>query len=298
VKSVSMPWTRMFFNSACPCGSGQKSFKCCWRGDGQWEKTPVGPVVIPANSEPSVVNDRCYLSVLGNCSSRITKEHFISRNILERLTNSTLRIEGAGHIFGGKDTVEIGIDGFSAKVPCDKHNSALGALDSAAEAAFSTIEALKDNLLRFSKGSRIMKSLHISSGLDIERWMVKVYCGLLAAGKIRSKSGRALEMAQVGQPLIESLVGTQALAFPLGLYLHSFADQPRRLGGISIGTVQLADGSDGVGGLMLSLGPINLVLVVSEQYGRTFIDKNWFRHQTLSWKINEKGSRVTYLFTY
>jgi hypothetical protein len=57
-------------------------------------------------------NDRCYLSPLGYCGTKITKEHFISRTILERVTTGTLRFEGAGHFFGGKQNIEIGIDDF------------------------------------------------------------------------------------------------------------------------------------------------------------------------------------------
>jgi hypothetical protein len=106
-----------------------KSFKCCWRGDGRWEKTPVGTISLPPVSVPPSENDCCYLSFLGNCSAKITKEHFVSRNILERITTDRLTFENAGHFFGGKERGEIEINDFSAKVLCDIHNRALSILD-------------------------------------------------------------------------------------------------------------------------------------------------------------------------
>jgi hypothetical protein len=127
----------------------------------------------------------------------MTREHFLSRNILERITTDTLRFENAGHFFGGRDTVDIGIDSFSAKVLCDKHNSALSNLDAAAGAAFSSIEALgKDVIDSASLENSRRSCFHLSSGVDIERWLIKVYCGLVAAQRIRSASGRVVGLSR------------------------------------------------------------------------------------------------------
>jgi hypothetical protein len=166
MKSNIVGWTSRFSRGPCPFGSGTPAHKCCWRGMGRWEKSPVGIIEAP---ETNFMHERCYLASLGNCGPKMTKEHFISRNILERITTSTLKFENAEHFFGGKATVEIGVDAFSSKVLCDNHNSALSDLDTAAGCAFSTIETLTANVVRAATTPAPIKSFHIASGLDMER---------------------------------------------------------------------------------------------------------------------------------
>ena len=264
MKSPSIPWTRKLFYGNCPCGSGSKSYKCCWRGDGAWEKAPVGAIVLPKTSNPPLLNERCYLSSYGDCSTKITREHFISRTILEKITTSRLTIRDAPHFFGGKNHVEIGIDDFVAKVLCDVHNPLLGDLDAALGIAFSNMDALAKEMLRPPRPNELVRFFRISSGLDIERWMIKVYCGMVAAGRIRGISGKIVQRSAVPLVFFDALVGVNDLPSPLGLYYHAFTGQTRNLDPmISIGTVQLTDGSGDVGGLLLSMGPMNFVLVTS-----------------------------------
>jgi hypothetical protein len=243
------------------------------------------------------VNPSCYLSSMSNCSAKLTKEHFISRNILKKITKDTLKFENAGHFFGGKSFVEIRPDQFASKVLCDNHNSALSPLDAAAGLAFERIEELTKDIIGISLKGYSLNSFHIASGIDIERWMIKVFYGLVAAGKIRSASGRIVKLDSFSPSLLPALMGSTVLEPPLGLYMHSFAGQTRK-SGLSFGTIQLTDGSEEVGGLLLALGLMNLVLVTSHRYNQTFTDSSWYRHQTLAFNINQKSSRVRYLFTY
>lgn len=293
MKSDSLRWTRDCLGKKCPCGSGNIADTCCWRGDGCWEKTPVGKLAI---KETMIVNPSCYLSRMSNCSAKISREHFISKNILEKLTKDTLIFENAGHFFGGKSHAEIGIDGFASKVLCDNHNSVLSPLDTAAGAAFQRIEELTKDMLRADKGYKL-NSFHVASGIDIERWMIKVFCGLVAAGKIRSASGRIEQLSSLPDELLEALMGATLLQPPLGIYMHTFVGQIRK-SGLSFGTIKLTDGSDQVGGLLLSLGMMNLVLVTSQRYTQTFNEPSWYRHQTLTFDVKHKGSRIRFIFTY
>jgi len=244
------------------------------------------------------VHEKCYLSPTGNCGAKITREHFISRNILERIATSTLKFENMGHFFGGKSSVEVGIDAFSAKVLCDAHNSALSALDEEAGSAFSKVEDLGRDLILVNAAEKVVKSFYLSSGIDLERWMVKVYCGLVAAGKIRGIGGTVVRRDTIPLCFFESLLGRSTLGSPLGLHMHSFVGQKRSVGGFTFATIQLTDGSDGVGGLMLSLGLMNLVLVTSPGFGQTFTEPTWYRHPTLLFNVRQNGCRVAYLFTY
>jgi hypothetical protein len=262
---------------------------------GRWEKVPVGPVKV---AETGFAHERCYLSSLGHCGTKMTRKHFISRNILEKITSSTLRFENAAHFFAGKETLEIGIDGFSSKVLCDNHNSALSDLDTAAGLAFSRIEALTADVLRNATSKESMKSLYVVSGIDIERWLLKVYCGLIAAKKIRTQSGAILQTDPLQAHLLQSLMGNVSLCAPLGLHTHAFPGQQLQAGRISFSTIKLTDGSDEVGGLMLSLGLISLVLITSIKFGEIFTEPNWYRHQTLAWNLKQRQTRISFLFTY
>jgi len=132
----------------------------------------------------------------------------------------------------------------------------------------------------------------------MERWMIKVYCGLVAAKKIRGISGQIVQRNVLGLHLLKSLLGADYLPEPLGLYVHRFVGQELRASGLSFGTIQLTDGSDEVGGLMLSLGLMSFVLVTSQRYGRAFNNPNWHRHQSLAWNVKQGKTRVAYLFTY
>lgn len=57
--------------------------------------------------------------------------------------------------------------------------------------------------------------------------------------------------------------------------------QTLRLGGLAFGTIKLMDGADEVGGLMLSLGPMNFVLITSTAFGHRrvmpppYIPREW-----------------------
>jgi hypothetical protein len=229
------------------------------------------------------------MATLGGCGEKITREHFVSRNILERITTDTLHFENARHFFGGKDVTEIGIDAFSAKVLCDQHNSRLTDLDTSAGLALESIESLADDFSRLN--TLKSDSFRLCSGIDMERWMVKVYCGLVAAKKIRSKSGQMLKGTELDPQLLQALVGNIALPAPMGLYIHRFAGQTVAAKRLQFGTIQLT-GSDGVGGFMLSLGVMNFVLVTSQRYGETFYEKNWYRHQELAWNLKSGQNRM------
>lgn len=128
--------------------------------------------------------------------------------------------------------------------------------------------------------------------------MIKVYCGLVAAKKIRSRSGQNIQRSALDTRLLGCLLGKESLPSPFGLYVETFIGQKLRPGGLSFGTIQLTDGSDEVGGLILSLGLMTFVLVTSPRYGQTFHNPNWHRHQSLAWNVKQGAVKVAYLFTY
>jgi hypothetical protein len=275
---------------ACPCGSGIPAKRCCWRSFNRWRKASVGRFDIQNSNS---AHPKCYLSPMGGCSDKITKEHFISRNILEKLDPKTVRIQNAGHMFGGKDDITIGHDSFSAKVLCDYHNSLLSPLDDVAGKMFLDAESIVE---LFVKNMNINR-LYIASGTDLERWMVKVYCGLVAAHAIRGADGKYVDVSEI-TPLLPSLIGESCLNPPFGLYFFHYQGQNLTAKQGQISTIQISDGSGDVGGIILALSVLNVVLVTSNKFGHVFTNENWHRHLNVPWNINMPFRRCAYVFTF
>lgn len=219
----------------------------------------------------------------------------MSKSILQQISSKTLLFEGAGHFFGGKQSVEVSVNDFAAKVLCDTHNNALSRLDTVAGNTFSTLN-LTSQAMRATPLTAL-QSFHLSSGIDIERWMIKVYCGLVAAGKIREDTGNVLNKSSLSMDLFDALLGHHPLPAPLGLYHHSYVGQTRRLDGLKLGTIMLTDGSGDVGGFLLSLGFFEFALITSMDYGKRFNEPNWHRHPNLLLNL-KKPARIAYLLSF
>jgi hypothetical protein len=156
---------------------------------------------------------RCYASRLGTCSSKITKEHYVSHGVLKRFGD---RITIIGATWLGKGPKTIPIATFAPKVLCEAHNATLSALDNTAKNVF-------DALLDFDAelSPRATSPAHRSvrvSGWEFERWFLKVYCGMHAAGHLK-------EPGVIPEYVIESLFNDTPLPMDLGLYMAGHIGQ-------------------------------------------------------------------------
>ena len=116
----------------------------------------------------------------------------------------------------------------------------------------------------------------------MERWLIKVFCGLVAAKKVRGTTGKLNQRSELEQDLIPALFGTVPLRPPLGLYVNTFAGQILEPGHLSFATLQYTDGSGDVAGLVLTLGVVNFLLITSPRFTLDAPSKaRWHRHQTL-----------------
>lgn len=166
-----------FRNVPCPCGSANKAKKCCWTANG-WKKKPLGRLTEPGEGE--VGHQRCYARALGGCSDRISGEHYFSRTILQDF--SSIRVSGPKWIREG-ETRQVGLSSLVAKILCQHHNSCLGSLDSEGGRFFA---ALRDFDAGLHDHPLHSASEAIFAGEDIERWLLKCLCGLLASGSLRT----------------------------------------------------------------------------------------------------------------
>ena len=117
----------------------------------------------------------CFLRGYGNCSPKISREHYISATVLQTLsTNNTIQVSGLSWQTTGT-LQNIGVQALQSKILCDAHNSGLSALDNIGGQLFRTLDAIDKEPLSLPVVSQL-------DGASIERWLVKMLCGLTVAG--------------------------------------------------------------------------------------------------------------------
>jgi hypothetical protein len=154
-------------DSPCPCGSGASTSRCCL--------TPKGLRKVPASTAPpppktGKSNGSCYAGPLGDCNSKRSREHYISESLLHHLNrNNSLTISGFPWIEGEQQVLPP--SALAARVLCERHNTALSPLDAIALRLF---EAFDEEGAECS-GQQL---LYLFSGNDLERWLLKILCGM------------------------------------------------------------------------------------------------------------------------
>jgi len=123
---------------------------------------------------------RCYASRLGTCSPKITREHYVSHGVLKRF-GDTIAISGAPWL--GTQPKTIPVATFAPKVLCETHNTALSPLDDVAKRVFEALLDF-DADLRPPASPPQHRVVRVS-GWAFERWFLKVFCGMHAAGHLK-----------------------------------------------------------------------------------------------------------------
>jgi hypothetical protein len=187
-----------FHTDLCPCGSGLPMSKCCLTL--RTNTTPPPPV-----TEHS--NPRCYAKTLSDCDSKISREHYVSEGILS-LKNGALTVLGFPWQPNG-NLKKVSAQALTAKVLCKRHNTALSGLDSVAIKFF-----------KFLIGDNHNQNVLLINGNEIERWMLKMLCGLAASGNIAFNSQRSHSWTPPNQWL-QILFGNANIPSNCGLYYVS-----------------------------------------------------------------------------
>jgi hypothetical protein len=147
------------------------------------------------------------------------------------------------------------------RVLCDRHNSALSSLDEVGK----RLAALRKVVTAFKNGSATM-SFALFHGADVERFVLKTLCGLMAAHMLGAD-----DKTLPDQPPIEwlrILFGLDELGPRRGLYFGT-----KRVVGASDGRAVMAPlllqsratGAVAVGGLQLAFSDITLVLAMRDE---------------------------------
>jgi hypothetical protein len=154
-------------DTPCPCGTEKDAGRCCLTRSG-FVKKAAG--CSPPPPKTGRKNDGCYAAILGDCSPKLSREHFISASLLEYLNESkSLRVSGLPWLKGKEKVLPPAA--IAGRILCERHNSALSQLDSIAVKLF---RALDEEGVAGS-GKQLM---YLFSGHDIERWILKIVAGL------------------------------------------------------------------------------------------------------------------------
>jgi hypothetical protein len=121
---------------------------------------------------------KCYARADANCSTKISKEHFISKTLLRRIhRDNTAKI--AGLAWQAPETFQrVPIKGLASNILCERHNSALSDLD-------ATFGAFTQAISDFDRAKSKDRTEQKFSGSDIERWALKCLIGLTASGNLK-----------------------------------------------------------------------------------------------------------------
>lgn len=120
----------------------------------------------------------CYARSLGNCSTRLSREHYVSAAVL-RLLGEEHTISNASWLAPGQRSNPLPVEALSSRILCEHHNSSLSNLDNTAKSFFSEIlYALLE-----PDENRIIRQVTVD-GDTLERWLLKACCGALASGNL------------------------------------------------------------------------------------------------------------------
>jgi hypothetical protein len=147
-------------------------------------------------------NYECYARTLNDCSEEITREHFISKALLERLKG----FEGTGMAWN-PGPLPLGPNALRSWVLCKRHNNALSPLD-------GNIVQLYDLMRRF-QDRKLVGDL-VLDGEDIERWSIKAMCGLFASGIVEANGQPLDRSATIPKRYMRILFGYDRMPRQLG----------------------------------------------------------------------------------
>lgn len=249
----------------CPCGSNRPAAECCLTPAGLY-RAPVNTSPKPSRTGLSV--DKCYASCLGDCGGSLSREHYISESILRDLNQGKqLAVKGFPWLENPNEFKSLSPAALTARILCERHNSALSPLDTVAGSLFT--EILSPDAPR----------LRLFNGHDIERWLLKVLCGITVS---RNHGGGP---AVIPHELISILFSGSDFVGARGLYICRDAGH-RFMRGREVSCQTITRSTGEVSGIGVHVGGIECILSLSGFASRRF-DGRQFVHRPLELKFGD-----------
>lgn len=182
------------YQALCFCGSNKPISDCCFA-----QINTIPPAPKTGYSHP-----KCYARSLHDCSTKISREHFISSSILKLFPTKTLTISGTRWLQDGKSQ-EFTAKGLASNILCQRHNAALSGLDDIAQKFFKVI---------FGRSKH--QWVAVIRGYEIERWMLKLLCGIGFSGNLMN-NGIPLPPVEPHPDFLRTLFYAQPIPEGFGL---------------------------------------------------------------------------------
>jgi len=210
---VSLPWRP---GSPCPCESGKAYKECCLQADGVTPRV-ILPTLVPEDPLTGYANPGCYLKHTNNCSKRMSREHYISRCVLE--VTKTFGLRGLPWQDPNEEVVDYGIESLAARILCERHNSALSPLDAMAARVYRIIMQIRDDLANRTRYDR--GRWFIASGEALELWTLKTLYGIYFAKIAATESRqRLIESHEINLELLDRAIQRDPLPENCGMWVR------------------------------------------------------------------------------
>lgn len=186
------------YKDYCLCGSGRLLRDCCLCA--RSNTTPPPPPT-------GYAHQRCFARGLNDCSRKISREHYVSDGVLRLFGSQSVTVSGLPWLPNG-DQKEVSLTSLTANMLCVRHNQAL-----------STLDAIAANFFRFfiAEWSDEAVEIFLVRGYDLERWLLKMLCGLVVSGNATLGGQRRLAWTPPAEWLEILFCGTDVEA-PAGLH--------------------------------------------------------------------------------
>ncbi|MBL6447626.1 SEC-C domain-containing protein [Fulvivirga sp. 29W222] len=161
-------------NTPCPCGSTLKTKKCCHKGH-RWLKEPT--ILTSRQPKSGYQHSRCYANTLNDCDSQITREHYLSNNLLADFEeNNTVKIFGLP--WQEKQSYDLlSRKSMVSKILCKHHNESLSPFDVEIAYFYRAIVEFDEDF----NSEQPSTDFKIIAGENLERWMLKTVCAFIAS---------------------------------------------------------------------------------------------------------------------
>lgn len=237
----------------CPCRSGKVTAECCMADDGTFRVKFPSP--LPPGAITGFSHSKCYMRDTQNCSEDISREHYMSKSMLDLFLAKTVDADFPWNDVGRSTTV--GIEDLTSGILCGRHNSALLPLDAVATQAFGNLLDAANYVTKKSLATK--RAIYAASGEGLELWALKLLFGTYHA-KMVAKDRNALEDNRPFDfSIFQSVLEGRALVGPCGLYVRGRAAQMDTRVGWGPPTTETGNR---VSGVRFLVGPLEFALIV------------------------------------
>lgn len=215
-------------------------------------------------------HSKCYAAHLESCVEKISREHYVSANILELF--DYIEVKDIP-FFKGKITKDrISPLSLNAKVLCEAHNTFLSDLDN-----------MVGELFRFLMDLNVKdRRSIIINGYTLEKWMCKLLAGYISSGIVEF-NGKKYAKSDIPVPVIEYIYLNKSMPDGWGLYsLYKAGDRLKMGKKIKFNLVFL---EERIIGLNLNLSGLNLILSLESK--GTFFKTNHPDYQNVIYRLKK-----------